>query len=726
MSQIVNLLYYACFIVFIVLTLFVFLKNFKSTLNQYFSLFSLSLLGWLVTLYLFNRETDQNVLTLLGRSNFAAVGLAVFFGFLFVKEIIKKPSQYKAILFIETFILCSITQFTNLIDKSEHFINEVRITEFGILFDLYVLHLVGYIASALYSAFKSKVVNARTKRQLLIIGIGIFLTTAIALTTNVVLPYIFNNFTFQELGALSVLFLLLSVAYSITFQQLFDVRLVIRRTVVFTLLLGIIFTIYGGFIFILAQILQTGSIITSKQSFVGNFLGITLIGFSFDPLRRWLQNTTDHFLFKKEYEQQAVLKELTGNLNNVIGLDEALETVMQSIVKALHLQHAATFVFQPGENGSPAIKRIKQIGYHSSTHIFLEEKDFVINYFSRHPNLLLTANFEEELKQEKSQFNRKTPSGSKPSQAIRDYATKQAVLKKLHDLEVAVAMPLHINQQLIGLVLLSDKMAQDSFTREDLTLIELIGGQAVSSIQKAKLFEGDQMKSEFVSIASHELLTPISAIEGYLSMILDENLGHVDKQAKEYLTKVYTSAQRLSVLIKDLLSVSRIEAGRLKIEPQSLDLEKLIKDTIDQLKFVAEDKKIALNYQKPEKSLPSVWADPDRTMQILINLVSNAIKYTTKGSVTIRVDHHNQLVFVEVEDTGIGMTRQEQSHLFEKFYRVASPQTTGIIGTGLGLYITKSILEKMGGSISLKSAPGKGSCFTFTLPTFKVELSSLK
>jgi signal transduction histidine kinase len=330
-----------------------------------------------------------------------------------------------------------------------------------------------------------------------------------------------------------------------------------------------------------------------------------------------------------------------------------------------------------------------------------------------------------ELEREKLLIERKRE--KQTGDFVRQHAIKQAVYKKLESLDAAVVIPLHLNNQPLGLVILSDKLNGEGYHQQDMALLDVVGGQAISSIQKAKLYEGDQMKSEFVSIASHELLTPISAMEGYLSMILDEGIGKVDPQAREYLSKVYTSAKRLSLLIKDLLSVSRIESGKMKVESQQLDMVKMVTDTIDQLRFMAKDKGLELIFEAPTKPLPPVWADPDRTMQVMVNLVSNSIKYTRQGTVTISfdVDKHQGTFKTSVTDSGIGLSKSAQKHLFNKFYRVDSPETTGIIGTGLGLYITKSIIEKMGGTISCKSTEGKGSTFSFTLPLFKVETSTL-
>ena len=593
----------------------------------------------------------------------------------------------------------------------------------------YVLYNIIYFSCGFYLIIKNySHAKGVYRSQILFILLSGAFTAFAGIIANVLLP-LFNRTQFIWVGPLSTIVMVAGIAYAIIAHGLFDIRVIIRRTIIFSGLLLAAFAFYATSILFIGAILGAREILSSRLLAV-NVIAAVLISLSFDPLRRFLQDRTDQFLFKKEYEQQGVLKDLADSLNDVVALDEALERVMQAVVKVLHLRHAVTFVFQPGENGLVAIKRIKQVGYGSSSKLFLDQHDFTIQYFSSNFDILRVDNLADQLEDEKQHMGRSKPfADSKEASAyIRQHAIKQSVLKKLRALEVSAVVPLQINSQPIGLLLLSEKLSQEDFTREDLNLLELIGGQAISSIQKAKLYEGDQMKSEFVSIASHELLTPISAIEGYLSMILEENIGQVDDQAREYLGKVYSSAKRLSLLVKDLLSVSRIEAGKLKIEPQSLDIMKVVHETVDQLKFVAEEKGLTISATEPTKPLPPVWADTDRTTQILVNLVSNAIKYSNKGAIVIDatlVSHPSPHVKVTISDTGIGMTKEQQGHLFEKFYRVDSPETTGIIGTGLGLYITNSILERMGGTISVKSQPGVGTSFSFTLPLFKVETSSM-
>ncbi|MEI6478284.1 MAG: ATP-binding protein [bacterium] len=732
MAYLITGLYCFCLAFLVASALFIYFKNSKSWLNRYFLLLSVSIFAWLLTLYFFDRQADSSLLTLLGRANFTSAAFIVLFNYLFTPQVVGERSKWTWLLVAETVILAGLTQFTGLIDHSEHLKDGQHITQFGPLFPFYIVHIVVYVLVALYLTFFAyRKVKAAVRSQLNIIGFGVFLMAGIAIFTNIILPYGYNFFDFQEVGALSTTFFLLAIAYAISAHHLFDIRVIIKRTVIYTGLLIFALLTYSMVIFFFTNLFGGNGSAFDTRNFLVNLLAAGLIAVGYDPLRRTLEDKTDSFLFKKEYEEQAVLNELGRKLNDVVALDEALDLMMQTIVKVFHLHHAVTFVFQPAENSEVAIKRIKQIGYTSMNHVYLNDDDFTISYFSSHPGVTRLDVLNQETEEEKRRFSNLSNGNTKSlpketSHLIRQHAIKVAVAKKLTDLSAALAIPLHLNQQPIGLILLSDKLSGDTFSPEDVTLLDTMATQAISSIQKAKLYEGDQMKSEFVSIASHELLTPVSAMEGYLSMILDENMGKVDAQARNYLDKVYISSKRLSALVKDLLSVSRIEAGRMKMEPQSLDMNKLIHDTMDQLKFLAENKKLKMTYKAADKALPPVWADSDRTMQVLVNLVSNAIKYTPKGDIVITASHSLQPtphVQVSVTDTGLGISKAAQAHLFEKFYRVATPQTTGIVGTGLGLYITKSIIEMMGGVMTLKSTEGKGSTFSFTLPTFKVEKS---
>ena len=241
----------------------------------------------------------------------------------------------------------------------------------------------------------------------------------------------------------------------------------------------------------------------------------------------------------------------------------------------------------------------------------------------------------------------------------------------------------------------------------------------------------DRMKTEFVSTVSHELRTPLTAIKGYVDLIVSGQTGPVSEIQQEFLNLVQFSTRRLSSLINDMLDVSRIESGRITMRQESVDYVPLVEQTIRMMQNEAEQKQITLSVRifgptadgddGEETELPPVIGDSDRITQVLVNLLSNGIKYTpTGGEVTLSVEYEGEFVTTCVSDTGIGISREDQSKLFQKFFRADNSTTREVGGTGLGLAITQAVLEKLHGSIWVESAPQKGSRFFFTLPTVSV------
>jgi len=237
------------------------------------------------------------------------------------------------------------------------------------------------------------------------------------------------------------------------------------------------------------------------------------------------------------------------------------------------------------------------------------------------------------------------------------------------------------------------------------------------SILYNKIKEVDQMKDEFISMASHELRTPITVIKGYVEMVLEDNNSGLSSEAKENLGIVNTSSDRLASLIEDMLNVSRIEQGRLKVELKEMDAWPLIEETVKEMKIQADQKGLALSAVLEPNSKSMVSIDKDRFKQVLINIIGNSIKYTPSGSVDIKVKNNKEknLVIV-VKDTGIGMSAKDREKLFQKFYRVKSQKTESITGTGLGLWITKQIIELMKGVVSVDSMEGVGTQVTIEIP----------
>lgn len=231
-----------------------------------------------------------------------------------------------------------------------------------------------------------------------------------------------------------------------------------------------------------------------------------------------------------------------------------------------------------------------------------------------------------------------------------------------------------------------------------------------------KLKEVDTMKDEFISMASHELMTPISALKGFLSLFLENAFGPFQGVAREKMQVLFTISERLGELVEDLLNVSRIEQGRLKIDAVPTKPEDVIRLVMDELESNAKKKQLAFAFTPPESDLPRIMVDPARLEQILVNIVGNAVKYTPVGSVTVSAYLEDGLVKIKCTDTGLGMSPTARERLFEKFYRIRTDATASIAGTGLGLWITKQLVEMQKGKIYVDSIEKVGTQMTVAFP----------
>jgi signal transduction histidine kinase len=236
------------------------------------------------------------------------------------------------------------------------------------------------------------------------------------------------------------------------------------------------------------------------------------------------------------------------------------------------------------------------------------------------------------------------------------------------------------------------------------------------SILYNKIKEVDKMKDEFISMASHELRTPVTVIRGYIEMLINDSDKISKEENKEYLSIINISAERLASLIDDLLNVSRIEQGRLKMEMKEMDIWPMVEETVKEMKIQSDGKGLALTCSIDEKAKAIINADKDRLKQVLINIIGNSIKYTPSGSVEIKALNRDKNLVLIIKDTGIGMTSKQREHLFEKFYRIKTEKTADIVGTGLGLWITKQIIELMKGTIMIDSMENVGTQVTLEFP----------
>ena len=242
----------------------------------------------------------------------------------------------------------------------------------------------------------------------------------------------------------------------------------------------------------------------------------------------------------------------------------------------------------------------------------------------------------------------------------------------------------------------------------------------------------EAQRAEFISTASHEMRTPVAAIEGYLSLALNDKVSTIDSRARGYLEKAHSSTEHLGKLFQDLLTSAKAEDGRLTSHPDVIEVGSFLEQLTNDLRFAAEKKNLMVEFifgqyhskdattastgDKVVNPLYYTYADPDRLREVITNIFDNAVKYTETGKISIGLTGNEQVVQFFIRDTGVGIPPEDIPHMFQKFYRVDSSATRTIGGTGLGLFISRKIVELYGGRVWVESELGKGSTFYINLP----------
>lgn len=291
-----------------------------------------------------------------------------------------------------------------------------------------------------------------------------------------------------------------------------------------------------------------------------------------------------------------------------------------------------------------------------------------------------------------------------------------------------LVIPIRREANVIGLFLL-ESTSPERFTQDMLTFLTRLSDHAAIAIANGQLYAEVQAaniaKSEFVSFVAHELKNPMTSIKGYAELLASGAVGPISEMQSNFLNTIRSNTERMKTIVEDLNDNSKIEAGRLRLEFRAVDVAELVEDAMRSLSKQMEEKKQTAIINVPA-SLPKIWADRTRISQVLVNLVSNAYKYTPEsGELVVSAEHSDniwdpqgspQVVHIWVKDNGIGIAPEDQKKIFQKFFRSEDDQARKSPGTGLGLNITRSLVEMQGGKIWFESEFRKGTTFHFTIP----------
>ena len=318
---------------------------------------------------------------------------------------------------------------------------------------------------------------------------------------------------------------------------------------------------------------------------------------------------------------------------------------------------------------------------------------------------------------------------------------KEAVAD-LRQKNIAAIVKLRTTHGELGYMILGFKESGTAYTQQDKRLLGTVADEIAISMQNAlhfaeiqnfnktlqarvnkattelrrtneKLKLLDETKDEFITMASHQLRTPLTSVKGYLSMVLEGDAGKISANQRKLLEQSYASSQRMVYLISDLLNLSRLNTGKFVIEPIPVDLSEVVQAEVEQLVETAKARELTLTYNRPA-TFPQLMLDETKIHQVVMNFIDNAIYYTPAGgAVTVELRETPTAVEYMVHDTGIGVPKAVQHKLFAKFYRAANAQQARPDGTGLGLFMAKKVIVAQGGSIIFESEEGKGSTFGF-------------
>lgn len=696
----------------VVLGVGVYLRNKKNQLNKLFFFFALWVTLWIVVNYVAAVPTASHVVSLWANRLVLVVGgIALLYLFTFVLQLARwnyKAKHAKYVLVIS--ILSWIVSLTPYVTADVYVENDQVVIVFG---SLAVLYFVPLFLTAL--AIGIALIRAHTKLrglrriQVDAISKSILVVTPVVVIGNAVLP-IFGNYELVNYTPLSLSLVVFMMAYVIARHRLFNIRPLIVRSLAYVASLGVISAIYALGAHYISTLIST--LHNSLATAAANVLLVVLIITFFQPVKQAFDRATKGIFYRDAYDPQDLLNELNRAHVTNLDIEKLTKDSAEIISKYLKTQFCAisltgneqmrTYVVGGMIPSEVALERLYQMADASKQVLFIVDD-------------------------------------------VEDEHT--GVIHELDLRNIAVLMKLRQGNRtassIIGYLVIGPRKSGTAFTETDLRTLETAVNELSLAVQNALNFEEiqkfnitlqekvenatrklrrandklilmDETKDEFISMASHQLRTPLTSVKGYISMVMEGDAGPINDMQNKLLDQAFVSSQRMVYLIADLLNVSRLRTGKFVIEASPVNLATLIEGEVAQLQETAKGRNLELSYEKPE-SFPTLMIDETKIRQVAMNFMDNAIYYTPAGGhIHVKLTETESMVAFTVIDDGIGVSKHEQPHLFSKFFRAGNARKARPDGTGLGLFMAKKVVVAQGGAILFKSQEGKGSTFGFT------------
>lgn len=707
------------------LTVLIYLRNPKSATHRIYSLLGLSILFWLVLTYLSYRPWSPDIALLLIRlSTFFAPLICLFF-FLLADTF---PASKSKVSKTSIALLGSVTGLVMILLISPFAFTSVKIIDnfpspspgYGII--PFVVYVTTMIAAALFILIKRmRHAVGIEKQQIRIVMLGVLLMPGLIILTNVIPVTLFNNNTLVPLTPLYPLIFQVLTAYAIARHRLLDLRFIIVRSLAYILLLLFIAVGYVAILFDIAFFLNRGhvNIATIRELLLPTLLAL-FFAISFQPLRRVFEKLTDKVFYRDHYDANDLLWSLSRIMASTLLLSDLVKQIMDKVLAEMKINYGAIVLVK-----KKSIFWVESAG-EVSKHPFDTAEAYTLVYDSYH-----TTKHNEHI-------------------FIFEELPEGKIKKLMRKQDLTIVIPLTVRHELIGGLMLGQKSSGEIYSSEDIDVLKILAPEIAVAVRNAlsyeeikkfnitleneiaratqrlraanhRLKELDHLKDEFVSIASHELRTPMTAIKSYLWMAINQPQQNIKDPLKNYLNISYNSTERLIRLVNDMLTVSRIERNKIELKKVPLDMAEVAQLVHDELKITADEKNITFTFEHPKKKLV-INGDKDKLREVIQNIVGNALKFTPeRGSITIKAEEKGNLVHLSVTDTASGIPKEELKNLFKKFSKIeySYSKHSSQPGTGLGLYISKQIVSLHNGDIKVQSEVGVGSTFTVLLPLYK-------
>ncbi|MDI6736593.1 MAG: ATP-binding protein [bacterium] len=571
------------------------------------------------------------------------------------------------------------------------------------LFAIFFMIVVIYGIYLLYKKYLTTESSLEKNRlRYLIVGLYIALLCSVSNFLRVV-----GVIQVYPMAHIGTLFLNIMITMAIIKYRLMDITVIIQKGLVYSLLTALITGLWLSGIFTFETILHI-------QSLFARLLTLMLIMFIFQPLRERIQLIIDKMFYRERHDLQQLLKKTTKEFTTMIETETLLLSVLTVIMEAIHPKYAVLMLLDESSDG---YKPKFGIGNYNKS-ILIKQDEPIVRWFNKEKRELL----HEEI-MENPEFN-----------GLRD-----DVLKAVETMNSMLSVPLFFKDKLVGILNLGSKLSEKPYNHDEMLFLTTLSDEIGIALENTVLYTdlkrytielekkthelqiSNEAKSNFLKIVSHELRTPLTVILGYTGLLSSKAL--VGEAQERGIKIMEEKCRHLNELIGDILDLSKIERGEVyEFNKQPVDLKKIIEEVTLIWTPESQKKNIVLQSEIPQ-NFPLIMYDHELAEEIFSKLVDNAIKFIKKdsgGKVTIRVEDKGNFLEGCVEDTGIGIKKENFEKIFERFYQIDMSDTRAYEGTGLGLAIVKEIIEQSGGGIKVESAVGQGSKFIFTLPKEEV------